>query len=99
MSITIDLTGLDGEKLEQAKAKAEELMAQFVCKEYANDRAINIMAGNIALSNVHYITLDVDNTMISFLDAFEREVAYLSIKELKFNLSNVRENTFEISEV
>lgn len=87
MSITIDLTLMNENELEHGKTKAEEVIAHFICKDYPNDVPVSIIAGNVALTAVHYITIDTANRTIVFGDAFERDIAYMSLTTLRFKIS------------
>jgi hypothetical protein len=98
MSIIIDLTDLDGKELEQAKVRAEEVIAQFVCKDCPNDVPVSIITGDVALTTVHYITIDTTDKTIVFKDAFERDIAYMSLTTLRFKISK-EEASYRIVEV
>ena len=100
MTITIDLTGLDGEELEQAKEKAEKLIGNLLSDDYPyNSSSVNIITGKMYVRGIYCIKIDVDNSVISFTDYFDREIACLSLGQLKFEVAETYEDTYEISEV
>ena len=100
MTITIDLVGLDGEKLEQAKEKAEKLIGNLLSDNYPyNTPSVNIIMGKMYVRRIDCIKLDIDNSVISFTDCLNNEIACLSLGQLKFEIAKVDENTYEISGV
>lgn len=100
MTITIDLTGLDGEELEQAKEKAETLIGKLLSDDYPySTPSVNIIMGKMYVRGIDCIKLDVDNSVISFTDCLNKEIACLSLGQLKFEIAMTGEDTYEISEV